>query len=71
MEEELTALDQNKTWNLAPLLEGKTTIGCKWVFTIKVNLNGSLARLKTRLVAKGYTQVYGIDCVILSLQWLR
>ena len=28
---------------------------------MKVNPDGSLARLKARLVAKGYAQVYGID----------
>ena len=28
---------------------------------MKVNLAGSIARLKTRLVAKGYAQTYGVD----------
>ena len=32
----------------------KKAIGCRWVFTVKVNLDGSIARLKARLVAKGY-----------------
>ena len=39
----------------------RKTIGCKWVFTTKYKLNGSLERYKTRLVAKGFTQTYGID----------
>jgi hypothetical protein len=30
-------------------------------FAIKVNANGTVARLKARLIAKGYTQTYGID----------
>ena len=33
---------------------GKKAIGCRWVFTVKVNPDGSIARLKARLVAKGY-----------------
>ena len=28
---------------------------------MKVNLNGSIARLKAHLVAKGYAQTYGVD----------
>ena len=44
-----------------PLPPGKKAIGCKWVFTMKVNRDGFVARLKARLVAKGYAQTYGID----------
>lgn len=39
----------------------KLTIGCKWVFTFKVNPNGSVARHKAGLVAKEYAQTYGVD----------
>ena len=39
----------------------KKVIGYRWVFTVKVNPNGSIARLKARLVAKGYAQTYGVD----------
>jgi len=31
------------------------------VFTIKCNVDGSIARYKATLVAKGFTQTYGID----------
>jgi hypothetical protein len=51
----------NGTWNLVHLLIGKKAIGCKWVFTVKVNPDGSAARLKARLVAKGYAYTYGVD----------
>ena len=40
---------------------GKKTVGCKWVFTIKYNADGSIEWYKARLVAKGYTQTYGVD----------
>ena len=52
---------KNDTWTLVPLPDGKRTVGCKWVFTIKYKADGSIDRYKARLVAKGYTQTYGID----------
>ena len=61
MVEEMNALDENGTWDLVDLPSGKRAIGCKWVFTVKVNPDGSIARLKARLVAKGYAQTYGVD----------
>ncbi|CAL2262844.1 unnamed protein product [Prunus armeniaca] len=36
-------------------------IGCRWVFTIKHNANGSIKGYKVRLVTIGYTQTYGIN----------
>lgn len=61
MEEEMMTLDNNGTWDLVCLPIGKKAIGCKWVFVVKMNSDGSVARLKARLVAKGYAQVYGVD----------
>ncbi|MCO5582384.1 hypothetical protein L7F22_036279 [Adiantum nelumboides] len=61
MEEEMVALDVNETWELVPLPEGKKSIGCKWVYKVKHNADGSISRYKARLVAKGYAQTYGID----------
>lgn len=59
--EEMTALEKNKTWSVMTLPDGKKTVGCKWVFTVKYNSDGSIERYKARLVAKGFTQTYGID----------
>ena len=61
MIEEMDALNENDTWNLVHLPTGKKAIGCRWVFAVKVNPDGSVARLKARLVAKGYAQTYGVD----------
>ncbi|RVW44661.1 Retrovirus-related Pol polyprotein from transposon RE1 [Vitis vinifera] len=43
------------------LPSGKSTVGCRWVYTVKVGPDGQVDRLKARLVTKGYTQVYGSD----------
>ena len=61
MQEELEALEKNRTWELVSLPPGKKAVGCKWVFTVKQNPEGLVERYKARLVAKGYSQTYGID----------
>jgi hypothetical protein len=52
MEEELAALYQNETWKLVPRTPKMNVIGSKWVFKSKLKPDGSLDRLKARLVAK-------------------
>lgn len=59
--EEIQALEKNQTWHLVKKPEGKTSVGCKWVFTVKYQSDGTIERYKARLVAKGFTQTYGID----------
>jgi len=46
---------------LVTLPKDKKAIGCKWMYKIKHNADGSMSRYKTRLVAKGYAKTYGID----------
>ena len=54
MDEEMAALDSSHTWELMPLPHDKKAIGCKWVYKVKHNADGSVSRYKARLVAKGY-----------------
>ena len=54
-------LMNNNTWDLVELPEGKEAIGCKCVFKVKHNSEGEVERCKCRLVAKGYSQRYGVD----------
>ena len=61
MHAELQAFQQNQTWILTQLPRHKMTIGCRWVYKIKHNADGTIERYKTRLVAKGYTQMEGLD----------
>jgi Reverse transcriptase (RNA-dependent DNA polymerase) len=39
----------------------KNTVGCKWVYTTKHSPEENVERFKVRLVAKGYTQTYGVN----------
>ena len=61
MIEEMDALINNGTWDLVCLPAGKKAIGCRWVFIVKVNPDGSIGWLKARLVTKGYAQTYGVN----------
>ena len=61
MKEELDALSKNHTWDLVTLPPKKSVVNCKWFYKIKTRSNGSIEQYKTRLVAKSFTQEYGID----------
>jgi len=61
MLDEITTFDSFSIWDLVPLTLGKSTIGCHWVYIVKVGLDGWVDRFKARLVAKGYTQIFSLD----------
>ncbi|KAK1698168.1 hypothetical protein QYE76_014865 [Lolium multiflorum] len=61
MDDEYTALMDNKTWHLVPPSSNKNLIDCKWVYRVKKRADGTVERYKARLVAKGFKQRYGID----------
>ena len=61
MKVELDALHKTGTWDLVDLPSGKLTIDCKWVYKIKTRSDGTVDHYKARLVARGFTQEYGID----------
>lgn len=66
-DEEVQALQTNRTWILVPRPANTNIVGSKWVFRTKYLPNGSIERLKAHLVAKGYTQVPGLDSQIADL----
>jgi histone deacetylase 1/2 len=61
MKAEYDALMTNNTWSLVSLPANRQAIGCKWVFRLKQNPNGSVNKHKARLVAKGFHQQQGFD----------
>lgn len=54
MSEEYDALVRNGTWELVSPDGITNLVGCRWVYHIKRNSNGSINRFKARLVAKGF-----------------
>jgi hypothetical protein len=61
MDEEMASVYSNNTWTEQDLPPGKTAIPLRWVYDIKTNANGNIARYKARTVAKGYMQRPGVD----------
>src|SRR5208337_1179921 len=62
MASELASLAKNNTWEVVERLPpGHKALGSKWVFKIKKNADGSIARFKAYLVVKDYQQWEGID----------
>lgn len=61
IDNELESLKMNNTWTVFKLSPIQKAVGCKWVFELKHNPDGSIARDKTRLVAKSSSEVYGVD----------
>lgn len=61
MNQELDALELNKTWEVTSLPPGKVAIGCKWIFKTKYHPDGTIDKHKARLVILGCHQQYGIN----------
>ena len=61
MEEELSMIEKNHTWQLMQKPSERKVIGVKWVFQTKFNADGSVNKYKARLVVKGYPQVFRVD----------
>jgi len=61
MDVEHQPLLKNKTWILFTCPENADVIGCKWVYRVKTRPDGSIERLKARLVVPGRNQHHGID----------
>ena len=60
MNNEMQALEENNTFELVSPPKDKKVIGSKWVYAIKTDKNGQ-DHFKARFVAKGFSQVEGID----------
>lgn len=61
MNKEVTALKLKNTWDIVKRPENVNVVDCRWVYKIKYSPDRSEAKLKSRVVAKGFTQEYGVD----------
>ena len=61
MDREIQSMYDNQVWTLVDQTPGRKTVGCKWIFKKKIEMDGNVQTFKARLVAKGFTQTQGID----------
>nr|GFA52838.1 hypothetical protein [Tanacetum cinerariifolium] len=61
MNVEMQSMKDNKVWQLVELPPDIKTVGHKWLFKKKTDMDGAVHTYKARLVAKGFTQTPGID----------
>ncbi|GJX14652.1 retrotransposon protein, putative, ty1-copia subclass [Tanacetum coccineum] len=61
MNAEMQSMKDNQVWNLVDLLPNCKTVGSKWLFKKKTDMDGNIHTYKARLVAKGFTQTYEVD----------
>ena len=61
MKSEKQSMYDNQVWTLIDPPNGIKTIGCKWVFKKKTDMDDNVHTFKARLVAKGFKQTHGVD----------
>ncbi|GJS33658.1 retrotransposon protein, putative, ty1-copia subclass [Tanacetum coccineum] len=61
MNAEMQSMIDNMVWVLVDLPPNCKTVGSKWIFKKKTDMDGNVHIYKARLVAKGYTQTYMVD----------
>ena len=61
MESEYNSLISNNTWEYAELPKDRQIVSGKWIFKVKKDQYGRISRYKCRYVARGFSQVKGLD----------
>jgi hypothetical protein len=61
MIEEYQSILKNDVWDVVPRPEGKSVVTSKWIYKIKHGDDGSIEKYKERFVARGFSQVEGVD----------
>nr|GEV69274.1 retrovirus-related Pol polyprotein from transposon TNT 1-94 [Tanacetum cinerariifolium] len=61
MNMKMHSMKDNQVWILVELHPNGQTVKSKWIFKKKTDMDENVHTFKDRLVAKGYTQTYGVD----------
>ena len=59
--EEYDSIVRNSVWDVVPRLENKSIVSSCWLYKVKQAADGSVEKYKARFVARGFSQVEGID----------
>nr|GEU98778.1 retrotransposon protein, putative, Ty1-copia subclass [Tanacetum cinerariifolium] len=61
MNAEMQSMNDNQVWRLVDLPSDCKTVGSKWLFKKKTDMDGNVHTYKAHLVEKRCTQLYGVD----------
>jgi hypothetical protein len=61
MMEEYHSIMKNDVWDIVLRPEGKSVVNSKWIYKIKHTTDKSIEKHKAGFVARGFSQVKGID----------
>ena len=61
MVEAYDSIVRNSAWEIVPRPVGKSIVGSRWIYKVKKATNGSVKKYKARFVARGFSQIEGID----------
>lgn len=61
MVEEYASMIKKNVWEVVPRPEGKSVVTSRWLYKIKHAADGSIEKFKARFVARGFSQIEGVD----------
>ena len=61
MMEEYNSIMKNDVWEVVPRHKGKSVVTSKWLYKLKHVADGSIEKYKAHFVARGFSQVEGVD----------
>ena len=59
--EEYNSIMKNDVWEIVPRPEGKSVVTSRWLYKVKKAADGNVDKYKARFVARGFSQVEGVD----------
>ena len=59
--EDYDSIMRNDVWEVVPRPEGKSVVTSRWIYKVKFVADGSIEKHKAQFVARGFSQVEGID----------
>eukprot|EP00253_Pinus_taeda_P030487 PITA_30487 len=61
MVEEYDSIVRNNVWDVVPRQDNKSVVSSHWIYKVKQATDGSVEKHKARFIARGFSQVEGIN----------
>ena len=59
--DEYHSIMKNDVWEIVPRPKGKSVVTSQWIYNVKNAADGSVDKYKALFVARGFSQVEGVD----------